>query len=98
MPDLVEVIKMAALSAVKQSKPTEIYFGQALSASPLQVKLSDKLVLGKANLILPRSVTDWTDDDGTEHHWGIKTGDVLILLRKQGGNQYLILDRKGESS
>lgn len=62
MPDavgLVKAMKRAALEAVEASKPVNVYFGQVVSASPLQINVEQKMILGKAQLILSRNVTDF---------------------------------------
>ena len=52
-------MKRAALEAVEASKPVNVYFGQVVSASPLQINVEQKMILGKAQLILSRNVTDF---------------------------------------
>lgn len=62
MPDaneLVKAMKRAALDAMEASKPVNVYFGQVVSASPLQINVEQKMILGKAQLILSRNVTDF---------------------------------------
>ena len=62
MPDaneLVKAMKRAALDAMAASKPVNVYFGQVVSASPLQINVEQKMILGKAQLILSRNVTDF---------------------------------------
>ena len=62
MPDavgLVKAMKRAALEAVEASKPVNVYFGQVVSASPLQINIEQKMILGEAQLILSRNVTDF---------------------------------------
>lgn len=62
MPDAVELvrtIKKAAIDAVEASKPVNVYFGQVVSASPLQINVEQKMILGNAQLILSRNVTDF---------------------------------------
>lgn len=62
MPDaneLVKAMKRAALDAMEASKPVNVYFGEVVSASPLQINVEQKMILGKAQLILSRNVTDF---------------------------------------
>lgn len=58
--ELVKAMKRAALDAMEASKPVNVYFGQVVSASPLQINVEQKMILGKAQLILSRNVTDFT--------------------------------------
>ncbi|WNX84045.1 DUF2577 domain-containing protein [Agathobaculum sp. NTUH-O15-33] len=85
MPDLFELIKTIAVSAVEARRPVEICFGTVQSTAPLTVRLSQKLVLEKEFFIVRQGVTTQS----------FKVGDKLILFRMQGGQQYLIYDKKG---
>ena len=42
MPNMVELIKKAALDAVKESKPTSIVFGTVISIEPLKINVEQK--------------------------------------------------------
>lgn len=37
MPNMVDLMKTAAMEAMEQSKPVSIHFGTVLNASPLQL-------------------------------------------------------------
>lgn len=111
--DLYNTLKMAAMNAVEASQPSDFLFGKVTSVSPLKIAVDQKMILGSAQLILTRSVTDYTvpvtvnwnteQSDGHGHqvsgtktmtiHNGLKTGDAVILLKKKGGQRYLVFDR-----
>lgn len=99
--DLYNAIKVAAMKAVEASQPSDFVFGKVSSVSPLQVKVEQKLILGSAQLVLTRNVTDhsvnMTIGENVKQkvtiHNGLKIGDEVILLKKKGGQKYLILDR-----
>jgi len=57
---MIELIKIAALEAVKNLKACDVLFGTVISVDPLQIKADsdDKLVLKEKSLILSRNVTD----------------------------------------
>ena len=57
--DLVKAIKKAAVEAVNASKPANMVFGTVISASPLKIKIDQKLILTSAQLVLTRNVTDY---------------------------------------
>lgn len=62
LPDAVELmktIKQAAVEAVAAQKPTEVCFGKVSSISPLKILVEQKMILGEAQLILSRNVTDF---------------------------------------
>lgn len=85
MPDLVEMIKQIAAGVYDAKAPMEICFGTVQSLSPFQIRLDQKKVLGKEYFIVRRGVTVQS----------FEVGDELILIRMQGGQQWLIFDRKG---
>jgi hypothetical protein len=100
--DLINAVKKAALDAIETSQPMDFTFGKVISTSPLKVSVEQKLTLGSAQLVLTNNVTDCSveisSEDDTERrkitiHNGLKTGDEVILLKKKGGQQYLILDK-----
>ena len=70
--DLVKLMKKAAVEAVDASKPANMVFGKVISASPLKIKVDQKLILTSAQLVLSRNVTDYrlsvTVDWNTEDH------------------------------
>lgn len=62
LPDAVELmktIKQAAVEAVDAQKPAEVCFGKVTSVSPLKIVVEQKMILGEAQLILSRNVTDF---------------------------------------
>ncbi|MBR5582987.1 MAG: DUF2577 domain-containing protein [Lachnospiraceae bacterium] len=102
--DFLIAIKRAALDAVKSQHPVSICFGNVTSVSPLKITVEQKLTLGKAQLILTRNVTDykinmtanWSYETGKKEitvHNALKIGDEVILIKQQGGQKYLVLDR-----
>ncbi|BCI60647.1 DUF2577 domain-containing protein [Solibaculum mannosilyticum] len=82
MPNMVDLMKTAAMEAMEQSKPVSIHFGTVLNASPLQVNVEQRLTLDEPFLVL------------TETSKQLSTGDKIILLRMQGGQRYIVLDKE----
>ncbi len=105
MPDysaLVKAIKKAGTEAVNASGPVIIVFGKVISASPLKVLVDQKMTLGTAQLVLTGNVTDYemsvTVEEKTQKltiHNSLSKGEEVILLRQQGGQKYIIVDRVG---
>lgn len=100
--DLVRLIKKIALEAVDASNPTAIVYGKVSSVSPLKVYVEQKITLSKEQLVLTRSVKDHTVqiiDNGTTKTITIKNGlvagDKVVMLRMQGGQQYIVIDKIG---
>lgn len=126
--DFVKVIKKSAIEAVKNSKPTDIFYGTVQSISPLTIFIDQKLILSEKFLIIPESLTDyeteisfddpsikqvfttWNMEETSEStpskisfkekikhkitvYNSLKVGEKVILLRQQGGQKYMIVDR-----
>lgn len=108
MPDygsLVKVMKQAGTQAVIAGGPVTVCFGKVMNTEPLQVLVDQKMTLGAAQLVLTRNVTDYEVNVTVEWESGGKkkmmihnslvSGDEVVLLRQQGGQKYIIVDRVG---
>lgn len=69
--DLLKLIKKSAVEAVNASKPANMLFGKVISAKPLKIQVEQKLILGSAQLILSRNVTDYSVS--TSMNWETET-------------------------
>lgn len=78
-----QLIKQIARQEREASQPCDVVFGQVASVSPLSVRLEQKLTLPAQFLVV----------SATASHAGFSPGDAVILLRKCGGQQYVILDK-----
>ena len=85
MPNLMESMRQIAANERQAALPTTICFGKVIALSPFRVQIDQKLPLKKEFLAVRTGVSASS----------FKVGDRLILLRKQGGQEYLILDKKG---
>lgn len=79
---IIPIIKQAAIDAVNSTQPVAIVFGTVTSASPIKVQVTPKLSLGKSNLVFTGTIKGQ-----------LKKNDSVILIRIQGGNKYLVLDK-----
>ena len=102
--ELVKLMKKASLEATESAKPVQICFGQVLSISPLKINVEQKMSLTDSQFILCRNVTDFFTTMEIEGIAGekkvtvknaLKVGEQVILLRQQGGQKYLVIDRMG---
>lgn len=97
---ITEDIKQVALDNINYHVSTDI--------TELSIKIDQKLTLTREFLILPESLTSYkadlkhyhTCDKNTDEklgllsiRTGIKEGDKVILMRVQGGNEYVVLDK-----
>ncbi len=71
MPDaqknMVQMVKQAAVEAVRAAKPTELRFGTVVSTTPLEIRIDQKAPLKGPQLILTRNVTDYEVDISVSH-------------------------------
>lgn len=99
--DFIKLIKKISVEAVRATDLLEVRYGTVTSASPLKITVDAKLPLGHAQLELTRSVTEYevemTIEGGTKQkytiHNALKQGEKVLLLRKQGGGKYIVVDR-----
>lgn len=86
MADLAQVIKKAAVDAVKASYPVEVVYGSVVTAEPLTVKIGQQLTVEKNFLNL-------SDGIRTSIASGkITPEDRIILIKHQGGQRFTAID------
>lgn len=77
-------IKRAAVEAVEAKKPMAVIFGKVTSAAPLKVQVDQKLELSGSQLVTTSAVRGYN---------ALKKGEKVILLRADGGQKFIVLDR-----
>lgn len=82
--DFIKIVKKAALDAVNASQPTDFCFGKVTSLDPLKISIDQKLILKKTQLVATETVMTTSP---------LQVGDMVVLLQKQGGQKYLIMDK-----
>jgi hypothetical protein len=102
---MIEIIKKASVAAVGAGNPVNMLFGEVLNIEDFKIKVEQKLVLDKEFFIIPESLTRYEVDLTHTHgqngpalgklviREGLKQGDTVLLLRVQGGQQYVIIDK-----
>lgn len=78
---LIPLLKRIALEAVEASKPTVILFGTVSSVNPLSIYLEQKRTITKAFLVVSDKAKN------------LSVGDGVIMVRMQGGQKYIIIDK-----
>lgn len=94
-------VKRAAIEAVLAQKPFAFLHGTVTSVSPIKVRVDQKFELSASQLILTNAVRDHTvtvtDPEGKEQAFFIRLalqiGERVLLLRADGGQKFIILDR-----
>lgn len=102
--ELLRIIKKAALEAVDSSKPCAFLVGTVVSADPPAIKISPTITLSAEHIVLTRSISKYRAKlytDGGSNEMIIdnspEIGDKVILVRIQGGQKYLVLDKVVEN-
>lgn len=103
MHNLLQIIKKAAVEAVEASNPAKVMYGTVTAASPLAIKIDQRFTVTEDFLILTKNVRDYkvkiSVNGGMEQDYtvrnALKTGDKVILLREQGGQKYIVIDKVG---
>lgn len=93
---MIEIMKKAGIEAVGASNPVNVLFGEVMNVNPLEVRIDQRFILTKEFLILTERVKRKEISIGSNAYVineGLKQGDKLLLLRVQGGQQYVILDK-----
>lgn len=113
--EFMAAVKKAALETIEASKPVNVYFGEVVSVSPLQINVEQKMMLGEKQLVLTEKVSDyttelkvdWQTERESDHvhdisgrkkivvYNGLGLGDKVILIRQQGGQKFIVIDRVG---
>lgn len=78
---LIPLLKKVAIEAVEASKPTVILFGTVSSINPLSIYLEQKRTITKNFLVV------------TDKAKNLTVGDGVIMVRMQGGQKYIIIDK-----
>ena len=70
----VDLVKRAAVEAIRAMKPVEFRFGTVIAVSPLQIRIDQKAPLQEEQLMLTRNVTDYEMDITVSHRTGYESG------------------------
>ena len=93
---LASLIKQASMGAYNASNPVVVMFGTITKTSPLEVNVEQRFTLTRDSLVLTERLTEYRITvAGNEIiiRRGLQVGDRVLLLRVQGGQQYVVWDR-----
>lgn len=78
--NFINVIKKTAILAVENTSPVAVVMGVVVSLSPINISLNQKLILSSEAIVQTLRLDELDMDD------------VVVLLRCQGGQKYIVLD------
>lgn len=81
LPEFLNAIKQASVDAINSSQPAAPFVGTVVAASPLSIRLDQRLLLNKEHLIVMAAAD------------GIVKGDKVAVMRFAGGQKYLVLGK-----
>jgi hypothetical protein len=87
MSELARLIKTCAVDAVNATHPLALVLGRVIQQEDIPREIPLKILL-EQKVIIER---DFLYD--TDNTYDLKEGDRLLLLRKDGGQMYLLLDK-----
>ncbi|MGG4344915.1 DUF2577 domain-containing protein [Paenibacillus lautus] len=106
---MLDQIKLAALAAIDASNPVSVMTGTVTNLSPLEVNVDQRFTIDADFLIVPESLQRYEVDLKHKHAYtggntedaldkivirkGLELNDIVLLLRVQGGQQFVILDK-----
>lgn len=90
--DFLQIMKECAMDAFYQSKPCDFFIGTVKKLEPLKIGITDKLIVSGRFLKVTSRVRELINaaDESPER---IREGDPVILIRKQGGQSYVVIDK-----
>ncbi|HWQ76941.1 MAG TPA: DUF2577 domain-containing protein [Syntrophomonas sp.] len=98
--ELLKQIKKAGVQAVEQGAPAAFLFGVIKQADPLVITIEQRLDISAEFLLLADNARDYqvVMTDGMEPKiytikQGLQAGEQVILLRAQGGQKFIVLNR-----
>lgn len=78
---LIPLLKRVALEAVDASKPTVVLYGTVSGITPLTIYLEQKRTITRGFLVVTDKVKN------------LVVGDKVVMIRMQGGQKYIIMDK-----
>ncbi len=79
---ILDTIKKVAEQTSQAGAPAAFMFGIVTSASPLVMRIDNRFDISEKQIVIMKQFMD-----------GLAVGDKVVLLRNQGGQEFLILGR-----
>jgi hypothetical protein len=90
---------IATMLQARGGRPNEyadVVSGTVLSANPLKIQLSPKLILTSDFFTLSKRVTEYTvkvNGEDITIDESLQDGDTVIMIRQDGGQHFFVLER-----
>lgn len=81
--NLVQLIKKIAIEAINTEKPCDYRIGVVTCINPLEVNISQNMTLDEDFLRFTNTIMEQQ----------LENGDKVLMIRKHGGNEYVVLDK-----
>ena len=94
--EIINLLRTIAVNGVNAGYPAEIAYGEVVSMNPIRIKFDEKLILDEDFLAFTETSRRRPEAaaDGTIRFADLKAGDQVIAVRVQGGQEYVVLDRR----
>ncbi len=108
---MVDIIKQLAMDVMDSTCFADVCVGTVIADAPLQIQLAEGMILEERFLILTKSVTEHEEigqlytqtTNGYSVQGGYRlvrtlglcTGELVILIKANGGQVYVVLDMIG---
>ncbi len=76
----------------------DVIFGTVVSIGPLQIQVSDKLILPQELLILSKRVAEYTlivDGQTVTIDDRLALNDKVVMIKRNGGQSFFVLEKAG---
>lgn len=96
MMAIIDMIRKAGISGYEATNPVNIIYGTVSRTRPLEVSVDQRFTLTEDFLVITERVTRRTANIGQQElviREGLQVGDYVVLLRVQGGQQYIVMDK-----
>ncbi|OBZ08599.1 MULTISPECIES: DUF2577 domain-containing protein [Bacillales] len=94
---LLDSIKKAGAAAYAAGNPMAVMVGKVIKLNPLEVNVDQRFTLTEDFLIVPESLVRFEADLPSSGklliRTGLEAGDTVLMLRVQGGQQFVVLDK-----
>ncbi len=90
---MLDIIRKASLGAVSNTNPMAVVYGTVIRTEPLEVNIDQRFTLPASVLVIPETISKLSTETANGTQTGLQLNDRVLMLRVQGGQSYVVLDR-----